>query len=158
MHNIYGLSLKDLEDYFIKKGEKKFKAEQVFMWLYKNRVNSFDEFSNIKKETIELLKQDFNMDKLQIIKKLEDDSTVKYLFNLSDKNKIEAVLMRHDYGNSLCVSSQVGCNMGCSFCESGRLKKVRDLKAYEMVLQILEIEEDLNLRISHVVLMGIGSL
>ena len=156
MHNIYGLSLKDLEDYFIKKGEKKFKAEQVFMWLYKNRVNSFDEFSNIKKETIELLKQDFNMDKLQIIKKLEDDSTVKYLFNLSDKNKIEAVLMRHDYGNSLCVSSQVGCNMGCSFCESGRLKKVRDLKAYEMVLQILEIEEDLNLRISHVVLMGLG--
>ena len=96
MHNIYGLSLKDLEDYFIKKGEKKFKAEQVFMWLYKNRVNSFDEFSNIKKETIELLKQDFNMDKLQIIKKLEDDSTVKYLFNLSDKNKIEADLMRHD--------------------------------------------------------------
>ena len=156
MHNIYGLSLKDLEDYFIKKGEKKFKAEQVFMWLYKNRVNSFDEFSNIKKETIELLKQDFNMNKLQIIKKLEDDSTVKYLFNLSDDNKIEAVLMRHDYGNSLCVSSQVGCNMGCSFCESGRLKKVRDLKSYEMVLQILEIEEDLNLRISHVVLMGIG--
>ena len=80
----------------------------------------------------------------------------KFLFELSDGNKIEAVLMKHDYGNSLCVSSQVGCNMGCSFCESGRLKKVRNLEVSEMVLQILEVEKILGIRISHLVLMGIG--
>ena len=80
----------------------------------------------------------------------------KYLFELDDGQKVEAVLMIHDYGNSLCVSTQVGCNMGCAFCESGRLKKVRNLETYEMVLQLLMVEEDLKLRISHVVLMGIG--
>lgn len=156
MQNIYGISLQELETFFIEKSEKKFKAEQVYTWLYKNRVNNFNEFTNIKKETIELLKNNFNLNKLQIIKKLEDKDTIKYLFNLEDNNKIEAVLMHHNYGFSLCVSSQVGCNMGCSFCESGRLKKVRNLQTHEMVLQILQIEEDLNIRISHVVLMGIG--
>ena len=156
MQNIYGLSLEELEQYFIKNSEKKFKAEQVFSWLYKNRVKTFEEFSNIKKETIEQLKENFKIDRLKIIKKLQDESTVKYLFELEDENKIEAVLMKHDYGNSLCVSTQVGCNMGCSFCESARLKKVRNLETHEMVLQILQIEEELNLRISHVVLMGIG--
>src|SRR5699024_5907388 len=88
--------------------------------------------------------------------KQEDVDVIKYLFKLEDNNKIEAVLMKHDYGNSLCVSSQVGCNMGCKFCESGRLKKVRNLNTSEMVLQLLKIEEDLNIRISHLVLMGIG--
>jgi len=156
MQNIYGISLKELETYFLENNEKKFKAEQVFAWLYKNRVKTFEEFSNIKKETIEKIKKDFTMNNLKIIKKLQDDSTAKYLFELDDNNKIEAVLMKHDYGNSLCVSTQVGCNMGCSFCESGRLKKVRNLETHEMVLQILQIEEDLNIRISHVVLMGIG--
>lgn len=156
MQNIYGISLQELETFFIEKSEKKFKAEQVYTWLYKNRVNNFNEFTNIKKETMELLKNNFNLNKLQIIKKLEDKDTIKYLFNLEDNNKIEAVLMHHNYGFSLCVSSQVGCNMGCSFCESGRLKKVRNLQTHEMVLQILQIEEDLNIRISHVVLMGIG--
>jgi len=156
MQNIYGISLKELETYFLENNEKKFKAEQVFAWLYKNIIKTFEEFSNIKKETIEKIKKDFTMNNLKIIKKLQDDSTAKYLFELDDNNKIEAVLMKHDYGNSLCVSTQVGCNMGCSFCESGRLKKVRNLETHEMVLQILQIEEDLNIRISHVVLMGIG--
>lgn len=156
MQNVYDISLEELESYFEKNHEKKFKAEQVFTWLYKNRVKTFDDFRNIKKETIQILKRDFTIDRLEIIKKLQDKDTVKYLFNLKDSQKVEAVLMRHDYGNSLCVSTQVGCNMGCTFCESGRLKKVRNLKTYEMVLQILQIEEDLNLRISHIVLMGIG--
>ena len=154
--NIYGKSLEDLEKYFTDIGEKKFKAIQVYDWLYKKRVNSFDEMSNIKKSVIEKLKEDFDMDKLSILKVQSGKDVHKYLFGLADGQKVEAVLMNHDYGNSLCVSTQVGCNMGCAFCESGRLKKVRNLETYEMVLQILMVEEDLKIRISHVVLMGIG--
>ena len=105
---------------------------------------------------INKLKQDFIFDEIKMLSKQEDIDVKKYLFELSDKNKIEAVLMYHDYGNSLCISTQVGCNMSCSFCESGRLKKVRNLSSNEMILQILKIEEDLNIRISHIVLMGIG--
>ena len=156
MNNIYNYSLEDLEKYFINNNEKKFKAQQIYEWLYKKRITSFDDMSNIKKETIDMLKKDFVIERLEIISKLQDKDVSKYLFKLSDENKIEAVLMNHDYGNSLCVSSQVGCNMGCAFCESGRLKKVRNLNPYEMVLQILQIEKDLNIRISHIVLMGIG--
>ena len=154
--NIYNYTIKQLEDYFISKGEKKFKATQVFEWLYQKRVKSFDEMTNIKKDVINYLKEDFKINSLEILTKQEDVDVIKYLFKLEDNNKIEAVLMKHDYGNSLCVSSQVGCNMGCRFCESGRLKKVRNLNTSEMVLQLLKIEEDLNIRISHLVLMGIG--
>ena len=154
--NIYDYTIKQLEDYFLSKDEKPFKATQVFEWLYQKRVKSFDEMTNIKKEVISYLKEDFKINSLEILTKQEDIDVIKYLFKLEDNNKIEAVLMKHDYGNSLCVSSQVGCNMGCRFCESGRLKKVRNLKTSEMVLQLLKIEEDLNIRISHLVLMGIG--
>ena len=112
--------------------------------------------SNIKKETIELLKQDFYFNDIKIIRKEEDELVKKYLFELSDGNKIETVLMEHDYGKSICVSSQIGCNMGCAFCESGRLKKVRNLTSDEMLLQVLKVEEDIKDRISHVVIMGIG--
>ena len=156
MNNIYDYRLEDLKEYFKNINEKEFKATQVYEWLYKKRVKSFDEMTNIKKEVIEKLKQDFSIEPLKILKKQIDTDVCKYLFELSDNNKIEAVLMKHDYGNSLCVSTQVGCNMSCAFCESGRLKKVRNLNSYEMVLQILEVEEDLNIRISHIVLMGIG--
>ena len=156
MNNIYDYRLEDLKEYFKNIDEKEFKATQVYEWLYKKRVKSFDEMTNIKKEVIERLKQDFSIEPLKILKKQIDTDVCKYLFELSDNNKIEAVLMKHDYGNSLCVSTQVGCNMSCAFCESGRLKKVRNLNSYEMVLQILEVEEDLNIRISHIVLMGIG--
>ena len=156
MKNIYGLKRCDLEEYFLSINEKKFKALQVYEWLYNFRVNSFDEMTNIKKEVREQLKKDFTMEMIEIVKVQEDNLTKKYLFRLKDDNYIEAVLMRHDYGNSVCVSSQVGCNMGCAFCESGRLKKVRDLQTYEIVEQILLIEEELGERISSVVLMGIG--
>ena len=156
MNNIYNYSLEDLKDYFIKNNEKEFKANQIYEWLYKKRVNSFNDMTNIKKELIKKISEEFIMKKLKIITKLEDTDVCKYLFELEDNNKIEAVLMKHDYGNSLCISTQVGCNMSCAFCESGRLKKVRNLNAYEMVLQILQVEEDLNIRISHIVLMGIG--
>lgn len=156
MKNIYGLKRCDLEEYFLSINEKKFKALQVYEWLYNFRVSSFDEMTNIKKEVREQLKKDFTMEMIEIVKVQEDNLTKKYLFRLKDDNYIEAVLMRHDYGNSVCVSSQVGCNMGCAFCESGRLKKVRDLQTYEIVEQILLIEEELGERISSVVLMGIG--
>ena len=156
MKNIYNCTKNELEQYFINIGEKKFKATQVFEWLYQKKVASFDEMSNIKKEIIEKLKTDFVISDLKIITKQVGTDVCKYLFELDDKNEIEAVLMRHDYGNSLCVSSQVGCNMGCKFCESGRLKKVRNLSTYEMVLQLLQVEKDLGIRISHLVLMGIG--
>lgn len=156
MNNIYGYTIEMLENYFELIGEKKFKASQVYDWLYKKRVTSFDEMTNIGKNVIEKLKEDFNMDNIRILAKETGKDVSKYLFGLSDNNKIEAVLMYHDYGTSLCVSSQVGCNMSCSFCESGRLKKVRNLETYEMVEQVLLIEQMEHVRISHVVLMGIG--
>ena len=112
--------------------------------------------SNVKKNVIQVLQQDYVMEPLKIMDILTDVDVHKYLFQLSDGEKVEAVLMKHDYGNSICVSTQVGCNMGCTFCESGRLKKRRNLEAYEMVLQLLMVEEHLGERISHVVLMGIG--
>ena len=156
MNDIYGKTLKDLEEYFISKNEKKFKAIQTFEWLYKKRIKNFSDMSNVGKNLITYLETDFTINSLEILDKKTSDDVVKYLFKLEDNNKIEAVLMKHDYGNSLCISTQVGCNMGCSFCESGRLKKVRNLKTGEMVKQILMVEEDLAIRISHVVLMGIG--
>ena len=154
--NIYGIKRVDLENYFLSNGEKKFKALQIYEWLYDKRVKSFCDMTNIKKEWQEKLSNDFSNDYIKIVKKQEDNLTRKYLFQLVDDNYIEAVLMEHDYGLSICVSSQVGCNMGCKFCESGRLKKVRDLDAYEIVQQILLVEEDVKKRISSVVLMGIG--
>ena len=156
MKNIYDMTLQDLECYFESKNQKKFKATQTFEWIYKKRVTSFDDMRNVSKETISELKENFSFSRLEIIQKQEDVDVAKFLFKLDDNQKVEAVLMNHDYGNSLCISTQVGCNMGCSFCESGRLKKVRNLEVHEMVLQILMIEESLNIRISHIVLMGIG--
>ena len=156
MKDIYGMTHQDLETYFLELGEKKFKATQIYEWLYDKRVHSFDEMSNVKKDVITKLKEDFYFGTLKLLERQDDVDVHKYLFELQDGNKIEDVLMKHDYGNSLCVSSQVGCNMGCAFCESGRLKKVRNLETSEMVEQVLQIEEDLKKRISHVVLMGIG--
>lgn len=156
MESIYNKTLEDLEEYFLGKGEKKFKAMQIFEWLYQKRVKSYEEITNMKKDLLKEVKKDFSIDALEIVSIERDKDVNKYLFKLKDGEHIEAVLMNHDYGNSLCVSSQVGCNMGCKFCESGRRKKVRNLETSEMVLQILAIEEDIKKRISHVVVMGIG--
>ncbi len=156
MRNIYGETIQDLEKYFESIGEKKFKAMQVYEWLYEKKATSFDEFSNLKKEVREQLKKDYCLDKLEIKKRQVDELTEKYLFRLEDNEFIEAVLMKHDYGLSICVSSEVGCNMGCAFCESGRLKKVRNLQPHEIVLQIMAIEEMVGMRISSIVIMGIG--
>lgn len=156
MKNIYGITFEELENYFLNKNDKKFKAVQVFDWVYKKRINSFDEMRNVSKETINDMKENFYFEKLEIVDKKEDVDVAKYLFRLRDNELVEAVVMYHDYGTSICISTQVGCNMGCKFCESGRLKKVRNLEVYEMVLQILMVEEDINARLSHIVLMGIG--
>ncbi len=156
MMNIYGMTRLDLENYFVLIGEKKFKATQVFEWIYQKKVSSFAEMSNIKKDIQDKLAEKFSFEMIKIKRKQEDKLTKKYLFELDDGNYVEAVLMEHDYGLSICVSSEVGCNMGCAFCESGRLKKVRELKASEMVQQILLVEDDIQKRISSVVIMGIG--
>ena len=156
MQYIYDFTRENLGNYFLSIDEKKFKAIQIFEWLYQKKENNVNEFSNIKKSVLEKLKNDFIFEKLKLVKVERDSITNKYLFELNDGNYIESVLMKHEYGNSICISSQVGCNMGCSFCESGRLKKVRNLFSYEMVLQILQVEEDLCERVSHVVVMGIG--
>ena len=142
MENIYSMTVSKLNDYFLSINEKKYRTEQLYDWLYVKRINDFSSITNMKKEIIEKLKQDVDVK--------------KYLLKLSDNNTIEAVLMKHDYGNSLCISSEVGCNMACSFCESGRIKKIRNVTSGEMVLEILKIESDTNTRISHVVIMGIG--
>ncbi len=156
MKSIYGMSLKDLENYFESIDGKKFRSHQVFDWLYRKKVTSFEEMTNVKKDVIDKLKEDFSFNTIELIQVERDELTNKYLFRLNDGEHIEAVLMKHDYGNSICVSSQVGCNMGCKFCESGRRKKVRNLLAGEIVEQILEVEKDLNEKITHVVMMGIG--
>lgn len=156
MNNIYNLTKEDMEQYFIKINSKKFHADQLFSWCYEKKIKNFDEVTNIKKEILEKIKEEFSIDRLKIVNIEKDKDVNKYLFELIDGEHIEAVLMRHDYGNSICISSQVGCNMGCKFCESGRRKKVRNLETYEMVLQVMMIEEELKERISHVVIMGIG--
>ncbi len=150
------MTFNKLVSYFKTINEKEYKARQIFDWLYKKRVTSFKEMTNLKKDLIAILENDFFFDKIEIVKRESDELVNKYLLKLNDGNTIEAVLMEHDYGRSLCISSEVGCNMGCTFCESGRVKKIRNVTSGEMILQILKIEEDLNVRISHIVIMGIG--
>lgn len=150
------LNINELEEYFLSIGEKKFKAIQVFEWLYIHKERDIFNFTNLKKELREKIANDFNLDFISIKRKEEGHLVKKYLFELEDNNYVEAVLMEHDYGLSVCVSSQVGCNMGCKFCESGRLKKIRNLKTHEMVEQIILIEDDIGKKIQSVVIMGIG--
>lgn len=154
--NIYDLTLEELENYFLKINEKKYRASQIFSWLYEKRVKSFDEMTNLSNKIIEKLKEDFNINIPVIVKEEHDKDVSKYLFKLNDNEHIESVLMYHDYGISLCISSEVGCNMNCAFCESGKRKKVRNLTPSEMLLQIIKIEEEIKKRISHIVIMGIG--
>ncbi len=150
------LKIEDLENYFIDMGEKKYKATQIFEWLYIHKEYNIDNFSNINKDLRNKLKEEYTINFIKIKKREDGTGVKKYLFELLDNNYVEAVLMYHDYGLSVCISSQVGCNMGCKFCESGRLKKVRNLETYEMVEQIILIEEDIKEKVNSVVVMGIG--
>lgn len=157
MENIFSYDIDDLKQYFINKGDKPFRSTQIFEWLYRHKIKDFSQMSNQKQYIIDMLKQDFNLDYLKLVtKQVSVDETVKFLFELHDGELIETVLMNHNYGKSLCVTTQVGCNMGCKFCASGVKKKVRNLTTAEIVLQILTVEEILNLKVTHVVIMGIG--
>lgn len=160
--SIYGLTISDLQTWFEEQGDKKFRAAQVWDWLYIKRVKTFAEMSNLSKQTIDVLTETFDMSPLnQVVVQESQDGTIKYLFELSDKNMIETVLMRHEYGLSVCVTTQVGCNIGCTFCASGLLTKQRDLTAGEIVAQIMQVQFYLDERgdderVSHIVVMGIG--
>ena len=157
MKNIKDYDLDALKQEFIEIGEKPFRAEQVFKWLYESRVTSFDEMTNLSLELREKLKQNYEMHNFNILKKQESsDGTKKYLFDVLDGNAIETVLMSYHHGYSICVSSQIGCKMGCKFCASTGIKFIRNLTSGEIVEQILAVERDNGIRISNVVFMGIG--
>ncbi len=156
MKSVYDYEIKDYEQYFLSIGETKYRAKQMFTAIYKNDVTSIDEITTIKKELREKIKNDMEFNTLETVEVVESSGTVKFLFKLDDGNFIETVLMKQVYGNSVCVTTQVGCNMGCKFCASGELCKVRDLTPSEIVLQVLTVQKWLKERISHVVIMGIG--
>ena len=157
MKLFFEYSLVELEDYLVNNGFKKFNGSQIFDWVYKKLTLDFNLMSNISKELREHLIENMSLDLPTITKKeVSKDSTVKYLFNFSDDSKVEGVLMHHPYGVSYCISSQVGCNMGCAFCASGLKKKSRDLTSGEMVSMIIKSMLDSNERISHIVIMGTG--
>lgn len=159
---IYGMTKTQLSEWLVAQGEKKFRANQIWEWLYEKRVDRFSEMTNLSKQTIALLEEHFELAPLkEIIVQEASDGTVKYLFELPDKNMIETVLMRQEYGMSVCVTTQVGCNIGCTFCASGLLTKNRDLTAGEIVAQVMQVQKyfdarGLDERVSHVVVMGIG--
>ena len=140
MQSVYNYSFDELVTFLESIGEKKFRATQIFEWLYRARVSSFDEMTNLSSKTIEKLKEHLVIDSLEVeTKEVSKDGTIKFLFKLHDERFIETVLMTHNYGNSVCVTSQVGCNMGCAFCASGELGKIRNLSLSEMVLQVLMV-------------------
>ena len=160
--SIYGLTIDELAGWLTERGQKKFRAEQIWDWLYRKRARSFSEMSNVNKECLALLEENFALGTIDLqLKQVAKDGTVKFLFRLRDGNLIETVLMRQAYGLSVCVTTQVGCNIGCSFCASGLLRKVRNLEAAEIVEQLMQVQFFLDEagkgeRVSHVVVMGIG--
>lgn len=157
MKNIKNYNLEQLKQEFIDMGEKPYRAEQVFKWLYTENITSFDEMTNLSLELRQKLKQNYTICIYNILKKQEaTDGTKKYLFDILDGNAIETVLMEYKYGKSICVSTQVGCKMGCKFCASTGAKFVRNLTPGEIVEQILAVQRDENIKISNVVFMGIG--
>ena len=157
MKNIKDYNLDELITEMENFGEKKFRAEQIFKWLYVDKVKEFDEMTNLSLELREKLKQNYTMCNFKILKKQESaDGTKKYLFDVLDGNAIESVLMQYKYGKTICVSSQIGCKMGCKFCASTGIKFVRSLTAGEIVEQVLAVEQDIGDKISNIVFMGIG--
>ena len=157
MKNIKDYNLDELKEEFIKIGEKSYRAEQVFKWLYQEEVTSFDDMTNLSLELREKLKKEFTLNNFKILKKQESvDGTKKYLFDVLDGNAIETVLMEYHHGKTICVSSQIGCKMGCKFCASTGIKFIRNLTSGEIVEQILAVQRDEKTKISNIVFMGIG--
>ena len=157
MKNIKDYNLDELKNELKEIGEKPFRAEQIFKWIYEEKVETFDEMTNISLELREKLKSNYTLCNFNILKKQESkDGTIKYLFDVLDGNAIETVLMRYHHGNSICVSSQIGCKMGCKFCASTGINFIRNLSSGEIIEQIIRVEQDTKERISNVVFMGIG--
>ncbi|WP_223068727.1 23S rRNA (adenine(2503)-C(2))-methyltransferase RlmN [Paenibacillus caui] len=160
--SIYELTLEQLSAWLEEHGEKKSRALRVWDWLYRKRVTAFAEMADVNEAVLELLQEHFSIQTLSEHTKQESvDGTVKFLFRLQDGNLIETVLMRQKYGLSVCVTTQVGCNIGCSFCASGLLAKSRDLTSGEIVEQVMKVQLELDRagrgeRVSHIVVMGIG--
>ena len=157
--NIKDFNLNLLKEELKKLGEKPFRAEQIFKWIYIEKVNSFDKMTNLSLELRKKLEENYTLGIFKIVKKLESkDGTKKYLFDVQDEkgNMIESVLMKYHYGYSICVSSQIGCKMGCKFCASTGIPFERNLTSGEIVEQILAIERDEKITISNIVFMGIG--
>ena len=157
MKNIKDYNLNELKEEFVKFNEKPYRAEQVFKWIYESEVTSFDDMTNLSLELRDKLKNEFEFHNFKILKKQESsDGTKKYLFDVLDGNAIETVLMEYHHGRTICVSSQIGCKMGCKFCASTGIKFIRNLTSGEIVEQILAVQRDENVRISNIVFMGIG--
>lgn len=156
MNNIFDLKLNELEYYLESINEKKYIASIIFEWLYKKKCMTFLEMTNLSKELRYTLSNEFKIGYLKVKNKQVGNEAIKYLYELEDGNHIETVLMKHDYGNSICVSSQVGCDMACAFCASGKLKKVRNLTTGEMVAQVITMIKEEEIKIDSVVIMGIG--
>lgn len=157
MKNIKDYNLEELKKELQSMDEKTFRAEQIFKWLYQEKVRSFDEMTNLSLDLRNKLKQNYTICNYNILKKQESkDGTIKYLFDVLDGNAIETVLMSYHHGYSICVSSQIGCKMGCKFCASTGINFIRSLTSGEIVEQIIAVEQDQNIRISNVVFMGIG--
>jgi len=156
MQNIFNYKYDELENFLLSINEKKYRTKQLYEWLYKHKIYEYSQMSNLSKELINKLENNLSNKFIKIKEVIREDEVNKYLFELEDNQYVEAVLMKHGYGNSLCISSQVGCANNCAFCESGKLPKVRNLESFEMVQQVLLIEEDLSIRVSSVVIMGIG--
>lgn len=157
MKNIFELNFTELEAYLASIQVKKYRAKQIFAWLYKKKAKSFAQMTDLSKELITKLQTDFSLEYLKVITKQESiDTTTKYVLQLDDMNTVEAVIMNYEWGKSICISSQVGCNMACSFCASGLNKCLRNLTSGEFIRQILTIEECEEKRITNVVIMGIG--
>ena len=157
MKNIKEYNLDELKDELERLGEKKYRAEQIFKWIYVDKVKEFDEMTNLSIELREKLKKEYTMCNFNILKLQESsDGTKKYLFDVLDGNAIETVLMQYHHGKTICVSSQIGCKMGCKFCASTGIKFVRSLTAGEIVEQIIAVEQNIGDKISNIVFMGIG--
>ena len=157
MLNINDLSLKELEEYIESIDEKKFHAKQIFKWLHREHVESFESMTDISKSLREKLIKEAYISVLEIINvQSSKDGTHKFLIKLTDDNAIESVFMRYNHGNTLCVSTQVGCKMGCKFCASTKNGWTRNLLPSEIEGQIIAVQKYMGERISNVVYMGIG--
>ena len=157
MKNIKNYTLEELKEELKILGEKPFRADQIFKWIYQEQVKNFDEMTNLSLSLREKLKEQYTLCNYNIIKKQESsDGTKKYLFDVLDGNAIETVLMEYHHGKTICVSSQIGCKMGCKFCASTGIAFVRSLTVGEIVEQIIAVEQDIQDRISNIVFMGIG--